>query len=420
MKNELSFFNNDEFETWREIRGWLLPEAAESLYKYAKLGNTDGTTVEIGSYAGKSTVCIGKALDQGSKEFCAIDLRFQPDFHQNIARFGLQSRLRTQEGPSLDHFEGWKQPISFLYIDGHHGKGYALADLLLWDMFVIPGGYVALDDTAGFMIGPNLQVQAATMRGAYELLEESGGITFLRKNHSIIPISYSPLSYATWFASLHKASADLGATDPWFRQPRLPSLKIPLSEYLDRFWHTCPAETFALMRRKTKQIMRSMYPSGDKHLINKHATKPNSAPANAELAWLKENESGFVGASATLTYLEACHLMRSGCLETAKTAFDSLTHLESNQVLLHYRIPVRDVAFLRLGQIHDLLGDRETAASIFRSLTSETTEPVIKTAATGWVGSRFSIPIEPDYKLLREFNLDWHEYKRQLPAEHQA
>ena len=162
MNKNLSFLNQSEMIYWNSIRGWLLPAAAESLHKFAQLAPADGMVVEIGSFAGKSTVCIAKGLGVPARRMTSIDLRFQPDFRSNIAFYGYETAIQTLQGPSLDHFENWDAPISYLYIDGHHGKGYALADLMLWDMFVLPGGYVALDDTAGFMIGPNLQVQAMT------------------------------------------------------------------------------------------------------------------------------------------------------------------------------------------------------------------------------------------------------------------
>jgi hypothetical protein len=54
---------------------------------------------------------------------------------------------------SLDAAETWKRPISFLHIDGQHGKAHAYADLLVWDMMTMPHGIVVLDDRIGFMLG---------------------------------------------------------------------------------------------------------------------------------------------------------------------------------------------------------------------------------------------------------------------------
>jgi hypothetical protein len=403
MNTNLSFLDQREMEYWSGIRGWLLPPAAESLHKFAKLAPAEGTVVEIGSFAGKSTVCIAKGLGVPSRRMTSIDLRFQPDFRSNIAFYGYQTAIQTLQGPSLDHFENWDAPISFLYIDGHHGKGYALADLMLWDMFVLPGGYVALDDTVGFMIGPNLQVQVMTAGGAYEFLEESGGISFLRKNHNLSSISYHPLSPAVWFATLHLVSARLGAMDPWFRQPRLPIQKPPLSEWIDRFWHTSPAETLGLVTRKIRQKLRHGVPSG------------HSAVRTSEIQWLREHTAVLPSREETLLYLAACENFRAGRHETALDLFHSLMELDSSVEFTHFRLPIRDLAVLRSAQIHDAMGQRQAASDKYALLAERTECLELKEFAVRHTTERFKIPSTNPTMLLREFALDFNAYKRQQP-----
>ena len=399
MNKNLSFLNQSEMIYWNSIRGWLLPAAAESLHKFAQLAPADGMVVEIGSFAGKSTVCIAKGLGVPARRMTSIDLRFQPDFRSNIAFYGYETAIQTLQGPSLDHFENWDAPISYLYIDGHHGKGYALADLMLWDMFVLPGGYVALDDTAGFMIGPNLQVQAMTAGGAYEFLEESGGISFLRKNHALSSISYHPLSPAVWFATLHRVSARLGAMDPWFRQPRLPVQKAPLSEWIDRFWHTSPAETLNSILRK---LGRAKSPG--------HG-RPRPA---SETEWLHNHAADLPSRGETLHYLSACEDFRNRRHDSALAAFTALAELPAGIELTHFRLPVRDMALLRGAQVEDLAGKRQSAASLFNRLAEQTACPELNEIATLHSNKTFSIPSTMPTMLLREFNLDLHRYKRHI------
>lgn len=402
--NALSFLDPREMEYWSSIRGWLLPEAAESLHKFAKLAGSEGTAVEIGSFAGKSTVCIAKGLGLPAREMTSIDLRFQPDFSTNLSFYAYEKSIRTLQGPSLDHFGDWDSPISFLYIDGHHGKGYALADLMLWDMFVLPGGYVALDDTAGFMIGPNLQVQAMTAGGAYEFLEESGGISFLRKNHALSSISYYPLSDAVWFAALHRVSARLGAMDPWFRQPRLPVQKAPLSEWVDRFWHTSPAETFDSVRRKIRQKIGN----------TAHASQ-NESRSSSETKWLHEHASPLASREETLSYLDACDDFRAGRNEAALTSFQALASLDATIELTHFKLPVCDLALLRASQLQDVTSNRKAAAEGFSRLAEQTSCPELRDIAKQCIDKAFSIPQTGSTTLLREFNIQLHEYKRHQP-----
>lgn len=404
MNTSLSFLDPREMEYWNSIRGWLLLPAAESLHKFAKLAPAEGMAVEIGSFAGKSTVCIGKGLGVPQRHMTSIDLRFQPDFRSNIGFYGFDKAIQTLQGPSLDHFADWDSPISFLYIDGHHGKGYALADLMVWDMFVLPGGYVALDDTAGFMIGPNLQVQAMTAGGAYEFLEESGGISFLRKNHNLSSISYHPLSPAVWFATLHRVSARLGALDPWFRQPRLPAQNPPISEWIDRFWHTSPAETFSLVTRKIRQKLGHSVSSGH-----------GGARPSSETQWIREHPVELPSREQTLAYLVGCEDFRAGRHEAALEVFNRLADLAPEIAFTHFNLPVCDLALLRSAQVHDIMGQRQMASEKFTLLAGKTGCPELREFAGRHSGESFAIPTTKPTMLLREFTLDLHAYKRQQP-----
>jgi predicted O-methyltransferase YrrM len=409
--SHLSFFNDTEQSRWNAVRGWLLPDAAECLHRYAKESPSDGQVVEIGSFAGKSSVCIGRAIQGKNQAMTCIDLRFQPDFRGNIAGFGTDAKVRLLEGPSLDHFEHWDSPISFLYIDGHHGKGYALADLLLWDMFVLPGGYVALDDTAGFMIGPNMQVQAMTANGGYEFLEERGGISFLRKNHGLSPLACHKPTAAVWFAKLHVASARLGAMDPVFRDPCLPHQPMPVSEWIDRFWHTSPSETLLLVQRKLRRISRKQKSGGGSSADGLSVASATKAALN----WLGERQQVVSNAGPTLAYLDACRVVREDGPQKAVGLFANLSDASGDARFVHYSLPIAPVAKLRLAQCHDLTGQRGEAARLFAELDTDNIDPAIREAAKPWVNQRFAIPGGGN-PLLREYNLAWLDHKIQVPG----
>lgn len=68
----------------------------------------------------------------------AIDIAFQPGISKTLRNFGLLDAVTLVEALSLDAAEEWSGPISFLYIDGHHGRAHAYADILCWDPFVLP------------------------------------------------------------------------------------------------------------------------------------------------------------------------------------------------------------------------------------------------------------------------------------------
>ena len=51
----------------KTIDGWLSPNEAELLFNLTKRNPYDGVIVEIGSWKGKSTVCLGRGSQQASK-----------------------------------------------------------------------------------------------------------------------------------------------------------------------------------------------------------------------------------------------------------------------------------------------------------------------------------------------------------------
>jgi hypothetical protein len=308
------------------------------------------------------------------------------------------------QGPSLDHFADWVSPISFLYIDGHHGKGYALADLFLWDLYVLPGGFVALDDTIGFMIGPNLQVQAMTAGGAYTFIEESGGISFLRKNYSLSSLSYYPIKSEVWFAQLHYSSARLGAMDPYFREPKLPTQRMPMKEWIDRFWNTSPSENLDLLFRKLRRKFRK----ADRSVlaVNRRVT---------ETEWLIENSAEIPGNDKTLAYLKGCEDFRARDYPSALKVFSELAAAPIESRFTHFDLPIPDMALLRVAQVFDVMDQRKAAADRFRQLSESSEINELREISHRFIDSKFSILSTPPTMLLREYALDLHDYKLHRP-----
>src|SRR6266540_2427295 len=105
-----------------DIPGWLTDEEGEALYELARRCCGDGVIVEIGSWKGKSTVCLGLGSRAGnSVPVYAIDphadYRFG-DFKTNVERAGIADLVRpiaSFSQPAADEFD---EPIEFLFVDG--------------------------------------------------------------------------------------------------------------------------------------------------------------------------------------------------------------------------------------------------------------------------------------------------------------
>jgi MMP 1-O-methyltransferase len=150
-----------------DVPGWLTDEEGEALYELARACTGRGVIVEIGSWKGKSTICLGLGSRAGtSVPVYAVDphadYRFG-DFKTNVERAGIADLVRpiaSLSQPAADDFE---EPIEFLFVDGSHEYDLVLEDFEKWVPKVVDGGWVAFHDTT-WTAGPRKVVGAAVYR----------------------------------------------------------------------------------------------------------------------------------------------------------------------------------------------------------------------------------------------------------------
>lgn len=406
---ELSFFNHEENRRWRAINGWLLPEAAEALFHHASRASTDGEIVEIGSFAGKSTVCIARSLAErsASAPMTAIDVGFQPDFEDTLRQFGVHNRVERVETPSLNAAIDWSKPISFLYIDALHDKAYAYADFLVWDLLVLPDSIVALDDTAGFMLGPSLQVQAGLQTGAYQFVDDVGGVTFLRKRRPLIDgVSDFPLQRGSMLSYVQYVSAWLGALDPTMAVPERRRAAQParvgrVSRLASRLWHDSPSHNARVVVRRMRGEAKA----------RPRRRRGDLEKAVALLPLLEAAEQKGAGIGDTLAYLDASRELVAGHLDRAIDGFSALAGLDPSIQFFHFRVPIAHMAELRQAQIRDMQGDRDRAIASYQRLVNETDIPEIAAQAEDGIRAPFISRQPPPKPMLREYNLNMARYR---------
>ena len=361
----LDFLPNELRKKWTSLKGWLLPEAAKELNAASASASEDGRIVEVGSFAGKSTVCIAWAQrgrkTRTPKPVVAVDIRFQRSFRKNLRAFGVDTVVEPLEMMSLEACERWRDPISFLYIDGHHGDAHALADLVTWESFVLPGCIMAFDDTAGHMTGPIRAISAATTSGACERLFEVGGITFLRKLRPLFPgLGRFPVEKDTSKAQLAAAAAWIGATDPLLRPSMPPGLR-------------------------TRHQRRTLG-----NILNSVRGSLSSLPA-----------------SHTRKYLLAVTDLQMGNAQAAIGTLLELKHVAPDETLETHNLRVLPFALLRLAQAHDMLGQREQAAALYKEVAALDVPSTLRSAAQDLLSQPFKAPPLQSDILLREYVIRW-------------
>src|SRR5947209_732236 len=115
-----------------DVPGWLTDEEGEALYDLARACTGKGVIVEIGSWKGKSTICLGLGSRAGA----------------------------SLSQPAADDFD---EPIELLFVDGSHEYDLVLEDFEKWVPKVVDGGWVAFHDTT-WTAGPRKVVGEAIYR----------------------------------------------------------------------------------------------------------------------------------------------------------------------------------------------------------------------------------------------------------------
>jgi MMP 1-O-methyltransferase len=134
-----------------DVPGWLTDEEGQALYELARGCGGSGAIVEIGSWKGKSTICLGLGSRAGkSVHIYAIDphadYRFG-DFKANVERAGISELVTPIPSLSQQAAADFDKPIELLFVDGSHEYEAVLEDFERWVPKVLEGGWVAFHDT---------------------------------------------------------------------------------------------------------------------------------------------------------------------------------------------------------------------------------------------------------------------------------
>lgn len=150
------------------IHGWFSRDEAEALVAEV-LARPGATVVEIGSYCGRSSACLGLAAQQvGGRLYCIDPFTGTASGHviehvylsgtggtppgvmfdQMVDVFKLSDVVEKIVGFSQNVGEMWGLPIDVLFIDGDHAYDYVKKDMELFAPYVKPGGIMALHDRA--------------------------------------------------------------------------------------------------------------------------------------------------------------------------------------------------------------------------------------------------------------------------------
>jgi len=157
---------------WEAIKGFLAEDESVALHDAAKEASKSGPLLEIGSYCGKSTICLGLAardnravvyaLDhhRGSEEHQHGEMFHDPElfdsgeglvdtfreFRRNISMAGLNDTVIPVVAASELAARQWNTPLAMVFIDGGHSLDAALTDYRCWSGHLQRNAVLAIHD----------------------------------------------------------------------------------------------------------------------------------------------------------------------------------------------------------------------------------------------------------------------------------
>lgn len=164
---------------FESVPGMISKEEGLFLYNLASKC-TKGAIVEIGSSAGRSTICLAKGSKSGGNMtvyavdphngggstpdptwWSADDGTPDPKYYinqgnslQQFKRALFENRVDDIVVPMVDYSEliykkGWTRPIELLFIDGEHRYNYVKMDVEMWEKHLVSGGIILMHDASG-------------------------------------------------------------------------------------------------------------------------------------------------------------------------------------------------------------------------------------------------------------------------------
>jgi len=130
-----------------QIGGWLTKSEGEFLYDIARGMAHNLSLIEIGSWKGRSTICLGKgSIDGNNAPIYAIDPHTGSSEHRkafgivdtfeqfktNIKNAGIESHIRVMKMTSKGASSGVSRNVGFVFVDGAHEYEFVALDYHLW------------------------------------------------------------------------------------------------------------------------------------------------------------------------------------------------------------------------------------------------------------------------------------------------
>lgn len=183
-------------DTIYNIYGFLSVAEMELLHHLATEVKADGHIVEIGSFQGKSTVCLGLGAKESGAWVWAVDphedMQVNNETHygmenhaallKNLVDFGVADRVRVVAVPSSAFVLGWvRKSIDLLWIDGSHEYDYVEYDLRGYSEYLTDTAKIALHDSSGHFPDVTRALNEFLASGEWKIVQQVDATAVLER-----------------------------------------------------------------------------------------------------------------------------------------------------------------------------------------------------------------------------------------------
>jgi hypothetical protein len=182
------------FPILAQVDGYLFPHEAAFLYRLARSAPGAGVIVEIGSYRGRSTLCLASgARGRGETRIVSIDPHIygsEQELRNNLRHFGLDRVVDVVAVASIAAASSWRGPVRAIFVDGNHEQASVEADVDAWLPFLERGGFLLLHDSTDLsrFLGPAVVARERLRVGPeFDLAGRLGATTWARRTGAAKP-----------------------------------------------------------------------------------------------------------------------------------------------------------------------------------------------------------------------------------------